>query len=41
MFSYQKSFVNPTLPVDEQQFYALVSATQWNDNSDKYRETGE
>ena len=35
MFSYQK------LPVDEQQFYALVSATQWNDNIDKYRETGE
>ena len=28
MFSYQKSFVNPTLPVDEQQFYALVSATR-------------
>ena len=41
MFSYQKSFVNPTLPVDEEQFYALVSATQWNDNIDKYRETGE
>ena len=41
MFCYQKSFVNPTLPVDEQQFYALVSATQWNDNIDKYRETGE
>ena len=33
MFSYQKSFVNPTLPVDEQQFYALVSATQWNDKA--------
>ena len=41
MFSYQKSFVNPTLPVDEQQFYALVRAKQWNDNIDKYRETGE
>jgi hypothetical protein len=41
MFSYQKSFVNPTLPVDEQQFYALVRATQWNANIDKYRETGE
>ena len=41
MFCYQKSFANPTLPVDEQQFYALVSATQWNDNIDKYRETGE
>ena len=41
MFCYQKSFVNPTLPVDEQQFYALVRAKQWNDNIDKYRETGE
>ena len=39
MFSYQKSFVNPTLPVDEQQFYALVRAAQWNENIDKYRET--
>ena len=41
MFSYQKSFVNPTLPVDEAQFWALVRATQWNENIDKYRETGE
>ena len=40
-FCYQKSFVNPTLPVDEAQFYALVRATQWNENIDKYRETGE
>ena len=40
-FCYQKSFVNPTLPVDEQQFYVLVRATQWNENIDKYRETGE
>jgi len=39
MFSYQKSFVNPTLPVDEAQFWALVRATQWNENIDKYRET--
>ena len=39
MFCYQKSFVNPTLPVDEAQFYALVRATQWNENIDKYRET--
>ena len=39
MFSYQKSFVNPTLPVDEAQFFALVRATQWNENIDKYRET--
>ena len=41
MFSYQKNFVNPTLPVDEAQFYALVRATQWNENIDRYRETGE
>ena len=40
-FCYQKSFVNPTLPVDEQQFFALVRATQWNGNIDRYRETGE
>ena len=40
-FCYQKNFVNPTLPVDEAQFYALVRATQWNENIDKYRETGE
>ena len=41
MFSYQKNFTNPTLPVDEAQFYALVRATQWNENIDKYRATGE
>ena len=41
MFCYQKSFVNPTLPVDEAQFYALVRATQWNENIDKFRETGD
>ncbi len=39
MFCYQKSFANPTLPVDEAQFYALVRAEQWNKNIDKYRET--
>ena len=39
MFCYQKNFVNPTLPVDEAQFWALVRATQWNENIDKYRET--
>ena len=33
--------MNPTLPVDEAQFYALVRAKQWNENIDKYRETGE
>ena len=41
MFCYQKSFVNPTLPVDEAQFYALVRATQWNENIDRFRETGD
>ena len=29
------------MPVDEAQFWALVRATQWNENIDKYRETGE
>jgi hypothetical protein len=41
MFSYQKNFVNPTLPVDEAQFYALVRAAKWNEAIDKYRETGD
>ena len=41
MFCYQKNFINPTLPVDEAQFLALVRAKQWNENIDKYRETGE
>ena len=27
------------MPVDEAQFWALVRATQWNENIDKYRET--
>jgi hypothetical protein len=41
MYCYQKNFSYPTLPVDEAQFYALVRATQWNENIDKYRKTGE
>ncbi len=41
MFCYQKNFSHPTLPVDEAQFWALVKAKQWNENIDKYRETGE
>ena len=41
MFCYQKNYLNPTLPVDEQQFFALVKAPQWNENIDKYRETGD
>ena len=40
-FCYQKNFSNPTLPVDEAQFYALVRAEKWNENIDKYRETGD
>ena len=39
MFCYQKNFSNPTLPVDEAQFWALVKAPKWNENIDKYRET--
>ncbi len=41
MFCYQKNFSNPTLPVDEAQFFALVRASKWNENIDKYRETGD
>ena len=41
MFCYQKNFSNPTLPVDEAQFYALVRAQKWNENIDQYRQTGE
>ena len=40
-FCYQKNFSNPTLPVDEAQFWALVRAGQWNENIDKFRETGD
>ncbi len=40
-FSYQKNFCNPTLPVDEPQFWGLVKATKWAEDIDKYRETGE
>mgnify|MGYP002625728786 CR=1 FL=1 len=41
MFCYQKNFSNPTLPVDEAQFTALVRATQWAETIDKFRETGD
>ena len=41
MFCYQKNFFNPTLPVDEAQFLALVRATQWNEAIDRFRETGD
>ena len=40
-FCYQKNFFNPTLPVDEAQFWALVRATKWNNAIDKFRETGD
>ena len=40
-FCYQKNFSNPTLPVDEAQFWALVKATEWTECIDKYREIGE
>ena len=40
-FCYQKNFMNPTQPVDEVQFYALVRAGKWNENIDKFRETGD
>ena len=41
MFCYQKNFSYPTLSVDEAQFNALVTASQWAENIDKYRETGD
>lgn len=41
MFCYQKNFCNPTLPVDEAQFAALVRATQWAETIDKFRQTGD
>ena len=41
MICYQKNFQNPTQPVDEAQFYALVRSPQWNEIIDKFRETGD
>ena len=41
MFVYQKNLFNPTLPVDEAQFWALVRATKWNEAIDQFRETGD
>ena len=40
-FCYQKNFCNPTMPVDEAQFYALVRGTEWGEKIDKFRETGD
>ena len=41
MFCYQKNFSNPTLPVDEARFWALVKATKWNEDIDQFRKTGD
>ncbi|UPS43446.1 hypothetical protein M1D30_07475 [Prevotella sp. E15-22] len=41
MFCYQKNLSNPTQPVDEAQFWALLKAPKWNENIDKFRETHE
>ena len=41
MFCYQSNFSNPTQPVDEAQFYALVRAGKWNESIDKFRATGD
>ena len=38
-FCYQKNFFNPTLPVDEAQFWALVRASKWNETIDEFRKT--
>ena len=40
-FCYQNSFFNPTLPVDETQFWALVRATKWSETIDEFRKTGD
>ena len=39
MFCYQNGFANPTQPVDEERFYALVRAKAWKDVINKYRQT--
>ena len=41
MISIQKNFNEPTMPVDEQQFYGLVRATRWNELIDSFRQTGD
>ncbi len=41
MFSYQRSFIQPTETVDEALFYALVRNKQWNDHIDRFRQTGD
>ena len=41
MFCYQSNFSNPTQPVDEAQFFALVRAGKWNESINKFRATGD
>ena len=41
MFCYQKNFYNPTMPVDEAQFMALVRGTAWAELIDRFRATGD
>ena len=40
-FCYQENFAHPTQPVDEARFWALVRARQWNENIDRFRQTGD
>jgi hypothetical protein len=40
-FCYQENFSNPTKPIDEARFYALVRATKWNEYIDRFRQTGD
>ena len=41
MFSIQRNFSNPTAVINEEQFYALVRATQWKEYIDQFRLTGD
>ena len=40
-FCYQENFSNPTMPIDEARFYALVRAAKWNEYIDRFRQTGD
>ena len=40
-FCYQKSFLKPTMPIDEAGFYTLVRDKEWNDVIDRFRQTGD
>jgi len=41
MFSYQKNFTQPTMPVDRTLFWSLVRAPQWAGLIDAFRRTGD